>query len=80
MSSLCYKVCEGIIPSELKKYLFDHKWTVLYSDSIKMENDDELTDFIRSEEIPVIETDEEFDRFLEEYYKVHPTNSNKNQA
>lgn len=59
--------------SELKRYLFDHKWTVLYSDSIKMENDDELTDFIRSEEIPVMETDEEFDRFLEEYYKVHPT-------
>ena len=59
--------------SELKKYLFDHKWTVLYSDSIKMENDDELADFICSEEIPVMETDEEFDRFLEEYYKVHPT-------
>lgn len=59
--------------SELKKYLFVHKWTVLYSDSIKMENDDELADFICSEEIPVMETDEEFDIFLEEYYKVHPT-------
>ena len=38
-----------------------------------MENDDELADFICSEEIPVMETDEEFDIFLEEYYKVHPT-------
>ncbi len=57
--------------SELKKYLFDHKWTVLYSDSIKMENDDELVDFIYSEEIPVMENDEELNKFLEEYYKVH---------
>ena len=35
-----------------------------------MECDDELTDFIRLEKIPVIESDEDFDRFLEEYYKV----------
>lgn len=57
--------------SELKKYLFDHKWTVLYSGSIKMENDDELADFICSEEIPVMENDEEFNKFLEEYYRVY---------
>ena len=59
--------------SELKKYISEHKWTVLYRDSINLENDDELAEFIRSEEIPVIETDEDFDKFLDEYYKVHPT-------
>lgn len=57
--------------SELKKYLSEHKWTVLYRDSIKTECDNELTDFIRLEKILVIESDDDFDRFLEEYYKVH---------
>ena len=58
---------------ELKKYLSEHKWTVVYRDSIKMEGDDELAEFISLEEIPVIETDEDFDKFLNEYYRVHPT-------
>jgi|GEM_PF-5181481 len=61
--------------NELKKYLSEHKWTVLYRDSIKIECDDELTEFIRSEEIPVVETDGEFDTFLDEYYKGTSKNS-----
>lgn len=57
--------------SQLKDYLQKNKWTVLYRDAIKMECDDELTDFIRSEKVSVIENDTDFDNFLNEYYKAH---------
>ena len=58
--------------NNLKDYLLKNKWTVLYRDTIKMEGDDELTEFICSENIPVIETDEDLNKFLDEYYKFHP--------
>lgn len=58
--------------NKLKDYLLKNKWTVLYRDSIIIEHDDELTEFICSEDIPVIEDDNDFNLFLDEYYKSHP--------
>ncbi len=56
----------------LKQYLAEHPWTVVYRQLITLEDDEELTSYIRSEGIPVIENDGDFDAYLYWYYTNHP--------
>ena len=57
--------------NELKSYLESHKWTAVYRSMIDCEGDSELNKFIESENIHVLENEDEIKEFFAEYEKTH---------
>ena len=57
--------------NELKSYLESHKWTAVYRSMIDYEGDSELNKFIESENIHVLENEDEIKEFFAEYEKTH---------
>ena len=57
--------------NELKSYLESHRWTAVYRSMIDYEDDSELNKFIESENIHVLENEDEIKEFFAEYEKTH---------